>query len=263
MTGEVPVNPRRNTKREREEGKRLKLLSRIVAITIKNILGLAAVGMLIIAISFLPSAFQLSSPAKARPAAENAAVPSFAVKKWALIPESSVYVTLGLRKEPVNIRFRPITGEAELGTMDTQNMKTDLQFDINKLDSGSRVRDYLLKRWLNASDHPTASIWLQAVDKWPDNWSNGSSNRVKLNGTLMLKGISKKVEFDSYVKYEAAPSGPMGSKGQPGQLKIKGTARVSSQDFGLVNKTGGLLKMDDQMLITLQLILEERGNVNL
>lgn len=231
----------------------MKLLGKIGWIIGKNIIGFLAVALLVTMISFLPMALHMQPSGAVGTRFAPTSDEMNITKMWSVTKDSSVYVTLKTPDNPITLQFTKIDGNAEFRLLNPKNIKANAKVDVTSLDSGNFLRDFLLKRsdQLDASAFPEASFQLKSVEKWPERWELYKTSRIKLLGALTLKGVSKDVVFDADVQYDLK------------LVKVRGTATINLQDFGIHNPETGMFQSDKDVLLNLQLSLESKGNVNL
>ncbi|NDI33888.1 YceI family protein [Chengkuizengella sediminis] len=164
---------------------------------------------------------------------------------WEISEDSSVYLSIKTSKEEVNIRFSEVSGRWEINQAELNLTEANAIVGINSIDSGNGQRDSHVKgdRFLKAEQFPEATFQLHSIENWSTEWQSGQTNSILLTGDLTIKDITKSVTFET----EVLPENEI--------LKLKADTSVTFDDFGMKNPHTVLLDTENDVLITLQLVL--------
>lgn len=220
----------------------MKLLANIIQLIIKNTLALVVIISFIILVSFLPTAFVATSDQPKKPSAAPVPVENL-LAHWTLTTESAVYLTVDAPEEAINYKFGAVSGYWDIDPQQPDQMKAEMAVTTDSLTSGNLFRDRTAKNedHLHTEQFPDAKFQLKAVEKWPLSWGEGVPMPFHLKGTLTLKGKSQDVVFDVEAKYHKE------------QFRLKGTATINLQDFGIAPING-----QEQGKLTLQWVMDSQ-----
>jgi polyisoprenoid-binding protein YceI len=167
-------------------------------------------------------------------------------KVWTIQPESKVYISVTTSRETVNIEMSQVEGTWAMIANHPETMKADAKVNVATLTSGSGQRDGHVKGslYLDIANHPDATFSLKSIENWPVEWIDGQTYAFRLKGSLAVKGIEKDVIWNS----EASKEGEM--------LKMKGESKVTFADFGMNNPHTVGMNTQNDLTITLQLLLK-------
>lgn len=164
---------------------------------------------------------------------------------WSIQSNSEVYFSVTTSKETVNFAVKPVTGSWQLNTASLAENKAEAAVTMSGISSGNSQRDNHIKgnEYLSVEQFPQSTFVLKSVDALPNEWKPGETINLKLTGTLTVRGTSKEVTFDSKAQYDQ------------GQLKLEGSTTVTFADFGMKNPHTVLLDTQNDVLVSLRLIL--------
>ncbi len=165
-------------------------------------------------------------------------------KTWSIQPESKVYLSVTTSRETVNIEFPKVEGTWTIQSDKPEAMKAEAKVNLAALTSGNAQRDGHVKGtlYLDTAQHSVASFAMKGVEGWTGAWTDGKAVSFTIKGTLTVKGIAK----DVTIAAEGLKDGEL--------LKVKGTTKVTFNDFGMKNPHAVVLDTQNDLLITLQLV---------
>ncbi|WP_160646473.1 YceI family protein [Chengkuizengella marina] len=179
---------------------------------------------------------------------ENFTVESFDWDgEWEISEDSAVYLSIKTSKEEIIIQFSEVSGSWEINQTEPNLMEANAIVNINSIDSGNGQRDSHIKgdRFLQAEPFPEATFQLHSIENWSNEWQSGQTNFILLTGDLTIKDITKTVTFETEVLSENDI------------LKLKADTTVTFNDYGMNNPHTVLLDTENDVLITLQLVLNK------
>ena len=164
--------------------------------------------------------------------------------KWVLDPTHSElqFKVKHLMISTVTGQFNQFNGSVETYGEDFTTAKIDFAADINSISTNNEQRDAHLKNgdFFDADNHPQLTFKSEKLEKITD-------DEYKLQGTLTMRGISKKINLD--VEFGGITKDPWGNT----RAGFTITGKINRQDFGVsfgaVTETGGLLLGNDVKVI--------------
>jgi hypothetical protein len=120
-------------------------------------------------------------------------------------------------------------------------IKGGLSIHIKRFDCHQKYITNDLRKTLKADEQPILKIELLNIGYY-----NGDAGDIKGWVNISLAGVVKTAEINYTVK-----------NGQPGQLELLGTRKISFSDFGLKppQKLAGLIKVEEELNVRFQLML--------
>jgi polyisoprenoid-binding protein YceI len=164
--------------------------------------------------------------------------------KWALDPTHSElqFKVKHLMISTVTGQFNKFSGTVETKGDDFTTAKIDFAAEIDSISTNNEQRDAHLKNgdFFDATNHPQLTFKSENLEKISD-------DEYKLQGTLTMRGTSKKVILN--VEFGGITQDPWGNT----RAGFTITGKINRQDFGVsfgaVTETGGLLLGDEVKLI--------------
>lgn len=164
--------------------------------------------------------------------------------KWALDPTHSElqFKIKHLMISTVTGQFNQFSGSVETKGEDFTTAEIDFAADINSISTNNEQRDAHLKNgdFFDAPNHPQLTFTGSGLKKIND-------DEYKLEGTLTMRGVSKKVKLD--VEFGGITQDPWGNT----RAGFTIAGKINRQDFGIsfgaVTETGGLLLGDEVKII--------------
>ncbi|MDP5272924.1 YceI family protein [Chengkuizengella axinellae] len=165
--------------------------------------------------------------------------------EWEITEDSNVYLSIKTSKEEVNIQFSDVSGQWNINQNEPNLVEAEATVGITSIDSGNSQRDSHVQglRFLDAEQFSEATFELQSIEQFPDLWLSGETNSILLKGDLTIKGITNQVTFEA----EVLPEND--------ELKLKAETIVTFNDFGMENPHTVVLDTENDVKITLQLVL--------
>jgi polyisoprenoid-binding protein YceI len=223
----------------------MKLVRKVLLICVKNVVGLAVIVMLVIALSFLPAVVHVKAGVERPEYTGLQMQPLELTKQWKVLDGSAVYVTVNTNGEDVNYKFTGVQGSWNMNTKHPEQMQAEMKVKTQSLDSGNSLRDMAVKgsSYLDVSQFPEATFQLKSFGQWPDQWNERDTRSFRMNGLLTIKGVSKEVSFDCQGKYDN------------GQFLMSGNTNVEFSSYHITNPHNMLFHAEDEVMITLQILL--------
>ncbi|MBD0382637.1 YceI family protein [Paenibacillus sedimenti] len=168
--------------------------------------------------------------------------------QWNIHSDSKVYFSVTTSKETVNFEGSSVKGSWALNTTDPAKMTAEAIVGIDALQSGNSQRDGHVKgaQYLNAQTFPEAKFTLKSIDNFPKEWKEGEKVSFNMTGTLTIKDKSKDVTFKSDAVYSQ------------GKINLGGTTVVTFDDFGMKNPHTVVLDTENNVKVTLSLVLDQK-----
>jgi polyisoprenoid-binding protein YceI len=165
---------------------------------------------------------------------------TMSITKWALDPTHSEiqFKVKHLMISTVSGQFNEFSSRVETEGDDFAKAKINFAAEVNSISTNNEQRDAHLKNgdFFDATNHPQLTFTGSQLEKIND-------EAYKLEGTLTIKGISKKVILD--VDFGGIMQDPWGHTRAGFTL----SGKINRQDFGIsfgaVTETGGLLLGDE------------------
>ncbi|MEK4853508.1 YceI family protein [Paenibacillus sp. FSL H7-0756] len=166
---------------------------------------------------------------------------------WTIADTSKVYWSVTTSKETVNFVDPSVKGTWNVNLEDASAMKGEGTVEMSALDSGNGQRDEHVKGtdFLSVTEFPQSTFEVKSFSELPKEWTEGTAVPVKLEGTLIVKGVQKDVTFDSQALYSG------------GQLMLSGTTMVTFEDFGMSNPHSIVLDTENNLEVRLELTLSK------
>lgn len=226
------------------------LVKKICNTLVRNLTGLLVMIAFIVLVAFLPTAFSVRMPEPANATGGIRLQAAQLDKEWSITEDSTVYMTVKSSGEMVNFKFPQVSGYWDLDVAKPENMKAVAIVHIPTVNSGNILRDHALQSvdLLNAEVYPDATFELTSASSRPTFWNAKKAQRFILKGSLTIKGVTKPVEFDAEAKYV------------DDRLLLIAKSKIQMHDFNIQNAHSAFLDSEGEGAVTLQLILEDRGN---
>jgi polyisoprenoid-binding protein YceI len=170
-----------------------------------------------------------------------------AVKTWTIDPVHSIaeFAVKHMMVSTVKGRFRSLQGTVEFDEADLAASLVRASIDVASIDTAESQRDAHLRSpdFFDAERFPTLTFESKRVEVV-------DAERWKLIGDLMIRGVTKEVEFD--IEYEGQITDAYGKR----RAAFTAETTLSRKDFGLswnaVIETGGVL-VGDKVRVTVNI----------
>lgn len=171
--------------------------------------------------------------------------------RYELVPEESqVWIEGSSSVHPIRATATGLTGWLQLsltraGLRKGSSVMGQVRVEVSRLQSGNSLVDRETRRRIDANRFPeivgdaVASEWLAA-------------DRVGLEGDLALRGETRRVEGEvtvSRIEIDADEPGAGGNR-----VLLEGSQRFDVSDWGLKPPRIGLLKVHDEIEVTVRLV---------
>jgi polyisoprenoid-binding protein YceI len=105
--------------------------------------------------------------------------------------------------ETILVRANDVTGEIELDPASPAGARARFQIPVASLDSGIPMMNDVMRgdRWLDAATHPAVRFTLDRVTSSAGALEDGKTARVEGEGTLDLRGATRKVPVKAEVTW--------------------------------------------------------------
>jgi polyisoprenoid-binding protein YceI len=164
--------------------------------------------------------------------------------KWALDPTHSElqFKVKHLMISTVTGQFNQFSGTAETEGDDFTKAKIDFTADVDSISTNNAQRDAHLKNtdFFDAPNHPQLIFQSEQLEKISD-------DEYKLNGTLTMRGASKKISLQ--VEFGGITVDPWGNTRAGFTINGKINRQDFGVSFGVVTETGSIL-LGDEVKIT-------------
>ena len=159
-----------------------------------------------------------------------------ATTKWIIDPSHSEihFKVRHLMVSYVTGGFKQFNAEVETEDDDITTAKIKFTADVNSISTNNDQRDDHLKTndFFDAGNHPQLVFESSNLEKIDD-------ENYKLHGTLIMRGVSKKIVLN--VEYGGTTQDPWGNT----RTGFSVTGKINRKDFGvsfgMVSETGGIL----------------------
>ncbi|WP_440109647.1 YceI family protein [Paenibacillus sp. QZ-Y1] len=184
---------------------------------------------------------------KGKVVAKESAGPEQLNGDWSISEGSKVYFSVTTSQETVNFVDPQVSGKWTINVDDTSKMKADGQIEMSGIDSGNGQRDAHVKEadFFDVSTHPQATFTANSFEGLPTEWPAGQTVDFKMNGTITVKGVEKKVTLDAKAAYEN------------NQVLLSATTMVTFEDFGMKNPHSVVLTTENDIKVQLELKLSK------
>lgn len=164
--------------------------------------------------------------------------------KWVLDPTHSElqFKVKHLMISTVTGQFNKFSGSVETEGNDFTTAKIDFEAAVNSISTNNEQRDAHLKTndFFDADNYPQLTFKGEKLEKITD-------DEYKLQGTLTMRGTSKKVNLD--VEFGGITQDPWGNTRAGFTIAGKINRKDFGVSFGAVTEGGGLLLGDEVKII--------------
>jgi len=195
-----------------------------------------------------PSASVGPSTASSATPGDSAAPAAAALEgTWVVQDSSKVYFSVTTSRETVNYQIDEVTGSWTINSADPGRSTAEGTAQLSSMDSGSDQRDTHVKSadYLDVAAHPQATFTTTGFEGLPADLAAQIVYPLKIKGELMVKGITKEVEFSGNTVLDN------------GVLKLEASTVVTFADYGMENPHNVVMDTENNITVELRLTLAQ------
>ncbi len=166
--------------------------------------------------------------------------------EWRIGEDSSVFFSVTTSKEKVNIEASEVTGNWIIPDRTGAYTEAAATVQLDSIDSGNSKRDGHIKEseYLDVAQFPEATFELTELSGWTEELRLNQLFEFSVVGDLTIRGETNETEFTMKGIWDGA------------SIRLDGLASIVFDDFGVKKPDSVISSMDEEIELSLQLVLE-------